>query len=356
MSKGFNLNMSFEPEFVRSLLSGDDEATYVEDFRGRSSASVVFENAQRFQAEYLSTRLREEDLISAWNGSQEFLSSLDVLASQEGVIGQVASLRGRGIELPKFETDLAGGVGLISLLDTTTIDEQSLEKYYRADEVQGMFSGFTVRLIKEDENVYVPKLAYQVSFSTIDTPHAHVTMYATGIVGEAELVFEADEKKEVMAPLLEKLFDLCPERADSISLIAMALAGKEAYDASAIRHIAYHSEKILNTIKDADKSITAEDVLIELLASHVKAGDSAFIKTPSFSLSPENHDTGPQYWYDEDLYSLNGTFLGFVVLPEPVFKEGEVTYRDRRQLCAALAHDSRYIYTPLSRAQEFTQG
>ncbi len=350
------MSTHFEPEFVREILNDFDETEYNEDFRIRLGASAVFEQAHRFQAEFLDTRLKEEDLIKAWNGAQEFTSSLDIQASEEGLMGQVVTLRGRGIEIPKFETDLSVAASMVTLSRIHEVDEKSLERYYQANDVKGMFSGFTVRFIKTTNDIYIPKLAYQVATNVIDIPHAHINLFSTGIVGQSELTFSEDERKDAIAPFLEQLFALCGERGDSVSLIATALLSTDTYDASIIRHIAYHSEKVLNAV-EPEKLMLAEDILIDLLTYYIGTSDPVFIKTSNFLLSAEDATKGAEYYHDEEeLYSINGDASGFVFMPQPIIKDGVMTYRDRKQLCVAMtAHAGRTIYTPLTLAQEFTR-
>lgn len=342
----------FEPEFVSGLFSGDEISEYNEDFRDRHATAAVFEKAQTFQTEFLATRLNKEDLVQAWNGAQEFIGILDKQASEEGLMGEMATLKGTGIDLPKFETELSAAVSLISLSDSSTIDEKSLDKYYSADEVKGLFSGFTLRFIGVGDDVFIPKLACQVATSVVDTPNAHVNLYATGIIGQTRLSFDADEKKDRIAPLLEKLFILCGEQAKSLNLINTALASNEKYDASIIRHVAYHSEKMLNFTGEDNKTL-AEDELIDLLTHYIGVGDSVFIKTPAFSLSAKDTTTGAEYYEDNDLYSLQGRTSGLIFMYHPIIKDGVVTFRDMRKLHLVLEHDGRNIYTPLTQVQEF---
>lgn len=346
--------MPLEPEFVRSIYDGDDSAEYSEDFRERYGTAAVFDRAQLFQTEFLRTRLDVSQVDESWNSAQEYLQMLDAQANEEGLLGRVATLRGPGIELPKFESDLTTNVGMISVPEVADITDTTLERYYIADEVYGRFAGFTLLFEKIDEEVYRPTLAYQVATAIADTAHAHINLYTTGVFGRSQLVFKDDEKKDTIAPLLETLYTLGPERADSVSAISSALLSLEQYEGSTFRRIGFHSEKLINAV-DSNTQTQAEDAGIDLFEMHVETGSDMTIRTSEYLLSPE--DTGGEValYQDDDLFIITGRIARFVFLQHMSEQNGKVTYRDRRRLYAVMPHGDQYIYIPLTRIEEFSR-
>lgn len=347
--------MSFDHELIRSLLDSDDIQEYNEDIRERYGNAPVFDMVQELHIELSKMRLTEEELVSTWNEHQELIQLLDVEASKDGLMGQEVSLSGKGIEIPKFETDLTTVAALITLGNIRELDEKSLEKYYAEDEVRGMFSGFTLRFIKTEDEKYVPKVAYQVATDVVDIPHAHINLYTVGLVDTSQLQFEDDIKRERVVPILDRLFSLCEEGASSVNAINMALASMGKYDASRIRHVAYHAEKIVNALDDETLVGSIEDGLVDLISHYIEPNDTIHIKTPFFSMSAEDETRGGEYYQGDDNYALTGEMAGFVFLNQAVVKDATVTYRGRRTLYATLRHEGRYIYTPLTKANEFSR-
>jgi hypothetical protein len=221
-------------------------------------------------------------------------------------------------------------------------------------ELKGVFAGFTLRFLKNSDESYTPQLAYQVTCLTIDLPHAHVNLYATGIIGTTEIIFEHDEKIEQVTPILEKLFTLCPEQATSINNINVALSSTNSHDASVIRHIAYHAEKIHNEV---DKNITQPvgDTLLDLIAYYIEPGSGVTFKTSAYALSPENDQKDAEYHEDENHFEIKGQNYGYEFLPRVVIKNGEVIYQDHQALHIVIDHQGRNLFSPLIRTQEFSR-
>lgn len=349
--------MSIDPEFVRNALDDDkDEEAfeYSEDFRSRYAHSPVFDHATDLQVQFLQTRLEKTDLINAWNGSQEFLRSLEAEAGEAGLFGEMVSLRGRGVEVPKFETDLSADVSMLTIARTPEIDEKSLERYYHADEVSGIFSGFTLRFQKNDDDTFTPKLAYQVAIEVVDVPTAHINLYATGIVGVSQVHFESDEKLDAALPILDRLFTLCEDKPDEVNLLNLALSRPNVYDATTIRRVSHRAEKIVNAT-DPELVPMVEDSVIDLITHYVGSGDAYYLKTPHFAFSADDPSKNAEHYGGDDLHTVSGISSGMVFMPQAIVKDGILSFRERRTLHLVLVHEGRYLYTPLTRAQEFTK-
>lgn len=344
--------MSFEPEFVSAAF--DEVPEFIEDFRKRLITSPVFERAMVLQREFLQTRLSEEDLEAAWVGSQSFLRSLDLEANEQGILNkEIVILRGKDVEIPKFEADLNTAIGRVTLNNTVSLDEKSIEKYYHASEVRGIFSGFTLRYAKTDHDTFIPKLAYQVLVGTRNIPHAHVSLYATGIVGTSQLSFQEDEKVEAILPLLEKLFAANTDQAAGINFINMALSSTDTYDDSRIRHIAYHIEKVVNET-DEEAAAKVEDLLIDLFSHYIEPGETISMKTPLYSFSSEDNDDITQHGGDDTLHQIVGENKGLVFLPEVISKDDTFFYGNKKALNMVTAYKGQNLYTPLAKIREFS--
>lgn len=343
--------MPFDPDHVSALFS--QEAEFHEDFRERLRTASVFERAADLQRQFLDKELSADDLLSAWNSSQDFFNSLDTQASKEGLMGEVVTISGSGLEIPKFQTDLPSASFMVNVEEFSELTEKTLEKYYDADAAKGNFSGFSLRFIKQDNDMYIPKLVYQALFATVDTPHAHINLYATGIVGEVELSFEQDEKMDNSAPLFEKVFAVCGHQPESINRINVVLNSVKKLDGSSMRHISYHAEKILNSAHP-DKLAEVEDVLVEFLAHYIDPSGLFSAKTSAYSISAENAQKGAEYYQDEDLFAINGQSRGLVFLQDSSIAGGEVTFRKRKVLSLIMAHEARNVFIPIKSIDEFS--
>lgn len=345
--------MSFDPETIQSLFFDPNETEYSEDFRERSGSSAVFDHALKLQMDFFDTTLKESELVDAWNGAQDKLGQLESEASEQGVLGLPVRLVGSGIAIPKFETDLVHGVSMTTLQDVTSIDEQSVEKYYNADDVKGVFSGFTLLFDKAEEETYIPRIAYQVAVKVVDVPHMHVNLYATGKVGQTLMRFESDEQLDALAPILEKLYGLTGDAFEKVNLINMTLAKFEKYDASHLRHIAYHAEMLINGVDETDAS-SVEDALIELITHYIGSGENIHLKTPFFALSPIERGGDTQYYENEEPYNVAGECLGLGFFNRVAIKDGTVTIRKGRGLHIVMSHEGRNLVSPMARIEEYS--
>lgn len=346
--------MSFESEIIQSFL--ENESIFTEDLRERHSIAPVFEVARERQRLLSKMRISKEDVSAEWDASQELLKELDTKASEEGVLRLPVHLRGEHLEVPKFKTNLAQGVALMTLEEARELSPASLVEYYAQRDVKGIFGGFTMRFIEHEDGSCTPSLAYQVAIGVHETAHSFTNVYATGAVGEAQLGFVADEKMDEVGPLLEDLYDLCGKRLNSLSRLNMALASSEMYDAPVVRRIALDAERV---VKAADEEVSqqVEDKLIDLISQYIPPGSR--IALGSYSLFTASHDeeTEPMYHdmpQDEEIARLEGNCAGFIFRPRPIVKDGVcVGYQNDKALYAVVAGTRQSAYFPLTRVQEF---
>lgn len=342
----------FKPELIREVLESSDE--YSEDLRNRFASSPVFDRANAIQREFIETRLTREHFITAWNAAHEVINILDSEAAQQGVMYESVSMKGEGILVPKFELDFAANVAMMSLLDKETQQSRSFASYLHPDEYRGKFAGFTVRFAETSEvGVYIPLLAYQVSMSVSYTPNAHVALFATGDVGTTTLQFDKDEQFEGALVPLRTLFELCSDKADSINRINMTLASTDEYDASSMRRIAYHAEKLINSI-DTQRQPAIEDALGDLISHYIGRSSSYLLETNKLSLSALTAESGIEY-FESEVYPLHNVCLDVVFLNQHVLKDGEITYRDRRTIHLVLPSGARTTFVPIVELQQFTK-
>jgi len=346
--------MSYDPEIVRALLGGEQE--YHEDLRQRHGAAPIFERALEKQREMQTTELDEEDLNVAWVATQELLRELDAQVRQEGILNQIVSMSGEGLEIPKLETSLAGSVSLLSLRDQPELTPETFDTYFATEEVRGLFSGFTVRFVPNNDGKYVPHLSYQVLVRTTETPHMTANLYATGSVGNTHLSFLEDQRKEEVGPLLEALYNLCDGQEKSLSLVITALMGAEQYDASRIRHVGYHIDKIIKSV-DKDKAQVIGDDLIDLVGRFIESGEQIHLETREYSCTESEEKVRFNYYdsaKDTRLHELAGRGAGFLFMKRPIISEGAVVgYLEYDSLHVVFTHGLKNIYVPLTEVQSW---
>ncbi|HEY8886311.1 MAG TPA: hypothetical protein VIM31_02290 [Candidatus Microsaccharimonas sp.] len=343
---------STEPELFRKALDGSDE--YNEDLRQRLISSPVFEHAQTLQREFLDTRLKKEHFISAWNAALDSIVQLEEEAEAQGVLYENVSLKGEGILVPKFEIDFAAGIAMTSLLDKDIQQARSFEAYLQPDEHHGKFAGFTLRFVEADEEgVYIPLLAYRVAMNKGHSSHAEITLFATGDLGTTSLHFDNDEQFEGALAPLDELFRICGEKAASINRINMTLASVKQYDASSMRHVAYHAEKIVNSV-DEQKQSAVEYALADLITHYIGRSSSYLMRTKKFALSPIDVDTTTTYYESENnTHPFHDVCLDVVFFDQVIIKDGQVHTRDRRSIHIALPVGDRIGYVPIVELEQF---
>jgi len=346
--------MSYDPEIVRALLGGEQE--YHEDLRQRHGAAPIFERALEKQREMQVSELDEEDLNVAWVAHQELLRELDAQVVQEGILNQIVMMSGEGLEIPKLETNLAVAASFLSVRDQPELTSETIDTYFATQEVRGLFSGFTVRFVPNDVGKYVPNLSYQVLVRTTETPHMTANLYATGVVGKTGLSFLEDQRKEEVGPLLEALYTLCQGQEKSLSLIITALMGAEQYDASRIRHIGYHIDKIIKSV-EKDKTQLVGDGLIDLLGRFIESGEQIHLETREYACAETGEKVQFNYYdsaKDTQLYELAGRGAGFLFMRRPIISDSTVSgYLEYDSLHVAFTHGLKNIYVPLTEVQSW---
>lgn len=342
--------MQFEREFIEAVFQGEPE--YNEDVRERFGAAEVFDHALAYQRVFFTTRLERSQLVEAWNASQEVIQQLDAEASEAGMLGAIARLEGRGIEIPKFEQDVSRALGMISLREIGALSEKNLEEYYDQGHVAGIFSGFSLRFHENDES-FTPKLVYQLATNMVDMPSAHINLYSTGVVGESNLIFHEDETMNIAYEILDELLALRPDRASNINRINLAMQSEE-YDVSFIRHIGYHANKVLEGVeKDDPRRVRLEDLVVRLISQQFKIGTKVYIEASRFFMNNSDQaDAYLHYHAEEGTMTVAGQGLDFVFMPRSIEK-GEAIINGDPELHAGVSTQGKTVYIPLAHIKQF---
>ena len=340
------------PEFIRNTFL-DEETEYIEDFRQRFDSAPVFEDATNFQRELQATRLTKEDFLPCWASVRATIEALDSTASQQGIMYENVSLKGEGIRTPKLDMDLATNIALMSLVDKEKQRELALHKYLQQDEYRGKFFGFTMYFSEtEDENVFVPVLAYRVSMQMIHSPNAEITLFTTGDVGTTQLHFNNDERLEGSLGLLNKLFELCPSESKSINLISMALAGPKPYDASLIRHVGYHAEKIVLGI-DPQKRFIVENALIDLITNYLDKESSYKIESTKLTLLKTSDAKLTLHESEKADNRIKNKYIDVVFRDQEMNVDGEMKTKNRRTIQLAFPAQGDIAFVSLTKLHLF---
>lgn len=346
---------ALNPEMIQGLFSDQYESEYSEDFRERLRTAPVFDTAARMQRILSEQVIPSKDVHSEWAAMRSSLRALDAQALDQHLINQTSSLRGDGIVHPNMELDLVKQVSFVSVRSEQALDEKTLPEYYAADETTGLFAGFTIRFIDNQDGTLTPQLAYQLTVNSIETPNATTNLYATGIVGQTALYFEQDEKLDHAALLLERLYEVSADQGATVNLINMSLTRTESYDASLIRHVAYHSEKLVSAVEPG-KSEIVEDALIELLSHHIGIRPALTIKTATYTMSSEDAG-GEILFYPEDIQpiEIKAICVDTVFLNRRIVKDGVVVARPGRVLHFVFHANGQNIYVPADRVETYSK-
>lgn len=347
---------SFDPEQIRHTLDAFNEEEYDEDLRDRLSLAPVFERATLFQMEFVQTRLHKEDFIAAWNAAQDTINSLDADATAQGVMGKHATLQGEGILVPKFEIDFATSVSLVSLMNEEDRHEFLFKNYLSSDMHKGKFQGFSLRFKKanDEPESYIPVLSYQVSAGSTYGPHLHINLFATGDVGTTQLNFEQDDRRDGIHDTLKELLEVCDAQAEAVNRINVSLASSENIDASCLRHVGYHAEKLISSLPDKKRK-RAEDLLSDLLMLYIGRTDTQIVATKKYSLSNSTKDITRAFYDQENPTILTQKCHDVVFLNRHVIKDNAVNYLDRRVPHLAMLYDDNTIYVPLAEIEEYSK-
>jgi hypothetical protein len=342
---------SFEPEHIRAELNGEDE--YNNDLRGRLAAAPVFEDAAMYQMDFQSTRVQKENLIGAWNAAHKIIAELDEAAISQGVMYESIILRGEGIQVPKADIDFSANIAMMSLLDKDKQRALSFANYLQEDEFRGPFAGFTVRFAEtEDEDVFAPVLAYRVSMHNAYAPNGQMALFATGDVGTTNLHFHKDERLEGALAPLSKLFELCPEKAETINRINMTLAGEDVYDASVMRHVGYHAEKIVANVDESLK-LSVESAIIDLITNYVDKEAGYKIQSKQMAVLNDADLSIEYFEADDNVVTIKNKYIDIVFRDHVVFVDGAPKAFNRRTIHLTFQAGRKILYIPITNLNLF---
>ena len=352
--------MSFEPEFISGILNDalDEEVyEYDEHLYDKWVNLPLFSKALDIQKEYSEMRITKDYIAPIWSKSQESLGALDVAANEAELLGEFASLRGKGIEVPQLQVDLSKGAALATIDDLSVLDGNdaaSMDKYLNSDDVNGQFFGFSLRFKQVDSDEYVPELVYQLAYAFRNVSFGQFRLFATGAVGEAQLYFNNEERIGATKSILDQLFSLCKGQEENISQLNFLLANSEKHDARTIRQISHRAEKIINAL-DPDIAPRAEDQIIKLASHFIEDGDEYYVKTTQFTHSILDKPAGVVYFGGKELHAISGSASGFIFMPDVVVNGREVEFIERRVFNMVIENESGQNFTPLTKVQEFTK-
>lgn len=248
---------------MEALISPDK---LIDSLSERNISSPVFDSMHELQASIATSLVAENELLGAWVISQKTLGEINGLARAEGLLGKEVELAGAQLKVPNVQTDLGSAALLATIKEVPSFRTESLTEYQQAHEVRGAFTGFTLDFLKREDGMYQPTVAYQVGFAMHTTPHLTMTVHATGPITSSRLTFAEDEQKDISTDLALSLLEECGnEHWPSIRLIRDASVMEEEMDASRLRHLAYHAEKIANG-RDIDSHSSIERNLADMVS------------------------------------------------------------------------------------------
>lgn len=317
----------------------------------RHGASPVFEAARALQQEIAFNVVEEKELVDTWKLVQKVLGELNGEVEAENLKGLEVKLSGEGIKVPNVQTDIGAAALLSSIRDAPVFSQESLKEYNDAHELVGAFAGFTIDFVKNIDGRFSPKLAYQVATGEHVTPHLMVRIHATGPVDGTYLTFAEDEREDASVELALSLLEDCgPDYWNRIRLVREAAVSQEDIEASRLRHIAYHSQKVVNVQLLRPKLQSIEGKFTDLAALTIKAG----------SLVDVVANQAVQFINDKEIVH-NGTVTLKVRNPQIAFRDEIFERGDsselsgRRVLCLVSGTaESGIIYIPAHRIRSIS--
>lgn len=346
-----------DDEKIRKLMHGNERSGESSGENERYRTAAALDRLIDTQLQLREIRVAPADVDEAWRHIQPKLQEHEDDMSRHGLLGQTVIISGSGIEIPSYTTSFADAKTFIGTVDADSFDENTLEKYYKVDDAQGLLSGVTLRFEELEGEYYVPRLAYQVEVGKIATPRMQGTLYATGIVGESTIEFEEDKKEDDLIAILEKLYKACPDNFAAITNINTALAEAEVMDAIRFRHIAYHAEKLIDTQPGSE----LEDMLLELIKHYNKPNRRVHIRTGSTKENPSSDDENTEQC-EKDI-SIQEQIVDYVFL-DAVYAEDnepskEVTpnlteNQTQRKLYIILKNQKKDLGIPVTGIEEYS--
>lgn len=270
----------FEPDHIRAI--NDSEQEFSADLRPRLRQHVVFDNALDVMQNLAAETVEREHLHEYWSDTSSIIRDLNKEVEQGGLVGEVVIIEGKNIEIPEVSIDLAGDVTKVTMLDDEDRAEKALQTTLNPSAIKGNFRGFCLKFKETSEsNVYTPTLSYKVETGRFHTPNTEVTVYATGSVGTTNLEFESDVKLDELQGILETLYWLAPESAKTINTINVSLSGMQL-DASCMRHVSYHADKITDSVRDESKKVAVEDAISDLVRHYIDMSSTYVLQSPVY--------------------------------------------------------------------------
>lgn len=314
----------------------------IDTLSDRYIASPVFESMHTIQEAIGTSCVTEKELLGAWAVSQKILKEINEKVRTEGLVGKEVELAGPELKVPNVQTDLGSAALMATIKDVPQFQIDSLSEYQQAHEIRGAFTGFTLDFIKRADDVYQPTLAYQVGFAMHATPHLTMTIHATGPITSSRLTFAEDEQKDISTDLAFSLLDDCgDEYWSSIRLLRDATESHEVLDASRLRYLAHHAEKILNQ-QHYDTLPRVERKLADMISLSIPKTLKADMIVDYVVQRQDNEQV-----YHGGKVSLVAPISNVIFLEETHEVNGEQESTGRRVLCLVSdTKDSGMIYIP----------
>lgn len=354
------------PEHINTFYgNGEDEASdeqevFVEDLRPRLNMQPVFEKARLAQIEIATQECKPEDVGKMYNSLRQLTSALEAEAQQQGVIGQTVRLTGNGIVMPKIEIGLAEGMIIIGPYTPDEQQERLFNMHLDPRVAEGLFCGFTIRFnqIRSADGTIItekPRLVYQVQHDYLATPFVQGPVFTTGEVGVTQLDFLDDDIPEQAFELMTKLYEIDDKEVHaSVNALNMSLQNHEQHDASLIRHIAFHAERIVNN-KVARQVPDIQDLVIDFM--HLKINTDSRYNLSSkiyYSYYGEGKTRAmAAYGGDGSLFHYEHPIDSVIFMPKYKRIETGLVTKDRAALYAVLSSKEKTIYLPLSEIEGF---
>jgi hypothetical protein len=355
---------SMEPEIFRNahlhtsefidddksrLIIDPETDVFTEDFRERLITKPVFEKAMDLQRVMGNTRIKKDQIETAWSSAHRNLLELNAHVKEQGALLAPVTLKGEGILVPMLGADLARDIATMSLLSDEDRRDKLFKRYLVPDETKGLFNGFTVHFVETDGwEVYKPVLAYQVTLKEVSTPYSQTQLYATGDVGQTQIEFDQDDRLDEASDCIGLLYQLCPKQGATINRIVSTLSSTENYDASMMRHVGFHADKLIDTVKKGKQQFL-QDALADLLRHYVDKHSVYLVKALSMNIS-DPAGSGELYYNKatKKLYSLMEKYIDFVFMPRTEVTDKSNEYDERMKLHIVMEFSSASAYVPLT--------
>lgn len=322
------------------------------DTRKRLIDHEVIEFGHLLQMQFDQHAVTSDKFEETWQTLIPSVEVLDRKASQSGLLGLKAGVRGHNIALPMVEMDFGRGKMTIAPMSDAERQEELVKSSLDTDEICGPFSGYSLRFRRNLEmpDTYTPQLVYQISLREIGRQHAFVMPVATGDVGISKLFFEADERLDTRKDILERLFSAVSEHGDKADKINRTLAEAEWFDDKVLCRVGYDADKLVGQLQGDERQHT-EDALCELIENYI-----------DFSLRSDVMGDGPMLLsldtttqpikYLEGLQEIQSGSMSIEFFDWPVKVAGG-SARSRRRCCLTVDQGDTLTVVPLVKVRRF---